>query len=56
MMIKEIKELWEKYYKIENQKEFALSIKNSPAQSVLFAMRNRQLSLSQSMGKFKRKY
>lgn len=39
-MKKDIHDLWEKYKNIENKKEFALRIEDSPIKSVLFAKKN----------------
>lgn len=39
-MEKDLNHLWDKYKDVESQKDFALSIKDSPTKSILFSMRN----------------
>ena len=41
-MILDIDKHWVAYKDLEDQKEFAMAIKDCPAKSILFGMRNRQ--------------
>lgn len=46
-MILDIDKHWVAYKDIEDQKEFAMAIKNCPAKNILFGMRNRKQTIEQ---------